>query len=306
MFPWFSTLIFSILFYTFYKRNTINPNLAITLMLLVIIVLYMVYRHAERKHNPHHVAKGKEISKHKRVIMATCLRDSEYSMESIELLYMKFSSIFKEVKLVVLENNSKDNTRAKLLELKKNKIPNMDVIGCGLNKDYCDLKLNNIRSGISSARIRRMAKIRNIILDYIKTIQKDYDFCFMFDGDIIIEEFENEGIYDTMYHFENDKTIDAIAANTYQDFGEVYKKFYDFYAFSSIGGTKISFWGYYFNRNNLIKVRSAFNGFVFYRLPFTDEIKYDENTNTCEHIGFHSQLNNMYVNQNFMIEIIGH
>jgi len=302
MIPYFSTLIFLILFYIFYKRNTISSNVAIILVLFVITLIYIVYMFANRKYNPHHIAKGKEFAKHKKVIMATCLRDAQCSMDSIELLYIKFCKIFKDVKVVVLENNSKDKTRTRLLELKRDRISNMDVIGCGLNKDYCDLKLNNVRSGISSARTRRMAKIRNIILEHVKTIQKDYDFCFMFD-DVEIDEFENDGIYDTMYHFENDKTIDAIASNAYLINHDVYNKMYDDFAFKPVKGNRLLSWLYHFNNNGLIKVKSAYNGFVFYRLPFTEEIKYDENTNTCEHIDFNEQLNNVYLNQNFMIQI---
>jgi len=302
MVPYFSILIFLILFYVFYKRNAMSSNMAIMLILLVISLIYIVYMFANRKYNPHHIAKGKEFAKNKKVIMATCLRDAQCSIDSIELLYIKFCNIFKEVKVVVLENNSKDKTRARLLELKKNKIPNMDLIGCGIDQDSCTLKLNSVRKGWSPDRTRRMAKIRNILLDHIKSIQKDYDFCFMFD-DVEIEEFENEGIYDTMYHFENDKTIDAIASNTYLMNHDAYNKIYDPFAFKPIKGNRLSCWFFHFNKNGLIKVKSAYNGFMFYRLPFSDEIKYDENTNTCEHIDFNEQLNNVYLNQNFVVEI---
>jgi hypothetical protein len=262
--------------------------------------------HGRIKYNPNHVKEGKEYAKNTSIIMATCLRDAEQSIESIELLYNKFNNIFKQVKLIILENNSTDQTRKKLLEIKKNKIPSMDIIGCGIDQDSCSLKLNNVRTGWSSARTRRMAKIRNILLNHIKLTQKDYDFCLMFDGDLKIEEFENEGRYDTMYHFKNDKSIDAIASNTYQDHGEVYNRIYDPYAFKPIKGTRLNSLLYYFKEKGLIKVKSAFNGFVFYRLPFSEEIQYNENTDTCEHIEFNEQLQNMYINKNFVIEITGH
>jgi hypothetical protein len=270
------------------------------------MLLYLTFsQQSKKKINQHHISKGKEVAKNKKIILATCIRNAHDSIDNIECFYEKFKYIFKEVKLVVLENDSTDNTRQSLLKLKKEKINDMDIVGCGLDQDECLLKLNNIRTGISNKRTRRMAKIRNILISHIKSIQKDYDYCVMFDGDLEINEFENDGIFDTMYYFDKDKTIDAIAANTYQDHGEVYNRFYDTYAFKPTKGTRLSSLVYYF-KDGIVKVKSAFNGLVIYRLPFTENIKYDENTNTCEHIYFNEQLDNVYINTNLVIKITDH
>ena len=302
----FSTIIFLSLFFLLIKRRAINPIYTIISVLSILIVLYLVYsQDTKKKHNEYRVNKGREVAKDTRIIIATCLRNAEKAISNVACLYNKFNCIFKDVKLVVLENDSNDKTRKELLDLKKKSIPDMDIVGCGLDQDTCALKLNNIRTGWDKQRTRRMAKIRNIMLAHIKSIQKDYDYCLFFDGDLDIDEFEDEGIFDTMYYFDKDKTIDAIAANTYRDFGEVYNTIYDPFALKPVKGNRLSSLGYYF-KNGLIKVKSAFNGFVFYRLPFSDEIKYNEDTTTCEHIEFNEQLKNMYINMNFVIEILAH
>ena len=301
-----SAIIFPTLFYLLIKRRIINPKYSILLVILFLLILYILYsRDSKKKHNEYRVKKGKEVAKESRLIIATCLRNAEDSMSNIVCIYNKFNCIFKEVKLVVLENDSNDKTRKELLDLKNKSIPDMDIVGCGIDQDECKLKVNNIRTGRGKERTRRMAKIRNIMLAHIKTIQKDYDYCLFFDGDLKLEEFENEGIFDTMYYFDKDKTIDAIAANAYKDHGEVYNRMYDFFAFKPSKGNRLSAFSYYF-KDGLIKVKSAFNGFVFYRLPFSDEIKYNEDTTTCEHIEFNEQLKNMYINMNFVIEILAH
>jgi hypothetical protein len=81
---------------------------------------------------------------------------------------------------------------------------------------------------------------------------------------------------------------------------------YDYYAFKPEKGTRLSSFMYYYFKNGIVKVKSAFNGLVIYRLPFSENIKYDENTNTCEHIDFNEQLENVYINTNFVIEIKEH
>ena len=307
MIPLFSTLLFIIPIYLFSKRFKINPKNSLFVTIVIIILLYLTFSQEskKKKKNLHHIYKGKEVAKNSSIILATCVRNASDSIYNIECFYDKFNAIFKKVKLVVLENDSTDKTREALLKMKQEKINDMDIVGCGLDQDQCLMKLNNIRSGVSSQRTRRMAKIRNILLSHIKAIQKDYQYCVMFDGDIEINEFENDGIFDTMYYLDHDKKIDAIAANTYQDHGEMYNRIYDSYAFKPVKGARLSYLVYYF-KDGIVKVKSAFYGLVIYRLPFADNIKYDENTETCEHIGFHEQLDNMYINTNFVIEISAH
>jgi hypothetical protein len=55
----------------------------------------------------------------------------------------------------------------------------------------------------------------------------------------------------------------------------------------------------------LVKVKSAFNGLVIYKLPFPDKLKYFEKTLTCEHISFHKHMN-IYLNRDFLVHIDSH
>jgi len=276
-------------------------------LIAILLLIYLVFfkNTTKKKYDDRIIKKGKEVANHTKLIIATCVRNAEKAIENIVCLYNKFNCIFQEVKFVTLENDSTDKTRKQLLELKNKSIPDMDIVGCGLDQDICLMKLNNVREGASKERVRRMAKIRNILLNNIKNIQKDYDYCLLFDGDLEVEEMDENGIFDTMYHLDKDKSIDAIVAYTYIDYGDVFTRSYDPFAYKTIKGPRIFYLSDYF-KDGLIKVKSAFNGFVFYRLPFSDEIKYNEDTNTCEHIEFNEQLKNMYINTNFMIEISKH
>ena len=198
-----------------------------------------------------------------------------------------------------MENDSKDKTREKLLKLKSKGL-DLDVVGCGLNSKVCEMKLNNIRNGISSTRCRRMAKIRNILLDHIKSIQGNYDFCVIFDGDLRLK-ISTEGMLESLCYIKMRKNVDAIAAYTMTKSSGMIGSFYDEFAYKPINthmpGHLMQLCSFFMN--GLVKVKSCFNGLTIYKLPFADHIKYYENTNICEHISFHRKMNT-YLNTNFV------
>jgi hypothetical protein len=274
------------------------------LLIWVILVILLLIITKSRTPITYRVKKGKEISKNSNVILATCVRDAGEKIKNIEFAYNYFSKFFKKVKLIVMENDSKDKTREKLLNL-KNKGLDLDVVGCGLNANVCEMNLNNVRYGMSSARTRRMAKIRNILVDHIKTIQGNYDFCIMFDGDLKLD-ISTDGMLESIYHIKTRKDVDAICAYTMTYLSKLLGRFYDTFSYEPlkinpiipvIVTTVFSFF-----LNGIVKVRSCFNGLTIYKLPFADHMKYYESTSLCEHISFHRKMN-IYMNTNFICNI---
>jgi hypothetical protein len=204
-----------------------------------------------------------------------------------------------------MENDSKDNTRKKLFEL-KNKGVDINIVGCGLDAPVCDLQTENIRKGCGKKRIRRMSMIRNILLEHIKKIQSSYDYCIIMDGDIK-GRIETKGFLESIYYLKNRQDIDAIACYGIQETSPdvIIGQMYDSYAYEPEHGNQwLSQLSSHFMKG-LIKVKSAFNGLVIYKLPFPDKLKYFEKTLTCEHISFHKNMN-IYLNRDFIFTIQSH
>lgn len=277
-----------------------------TIIVLILIIFYLLLGLLKTtKTNLKYASLGKEHTSKSRAIVATCVRDCEDRINFLKRNYQYFKRHFGHVKLLVIENNSSDNTRKKLLELRKN--IDLDILGCGVNMPFCELKVNNIRSGIKPNRVRRMSFIRNILLEHIKQIQHDYDYCIIIDGDIKCKIHDN-GFFESMYYLQKHKDIDAIACFGIEQ-NCIFRNFYDGYAYdksnkSTYLDNMISQYTSYYMKN-LVKVKSAFNGITIYKLPFNDKIRYSEKTLTCEHISFNKKLN-IFMNRNFLVDIIDH
>jgi len=274
------------------------------LILLIAFIILLLIITKSRKPPKNHVSVGKEIAKNSRLILATCTRDGEKKIKNIVNTYRYFSKFFKKVKLIVMENDSKDKTREKLFKLKDRGI-DVDVVGCGVNSSVCEMKLNNIRFGFSSNRVRRMAKIRNVLLDHIKTIQENYDFCTLFDGDLNMD-ISTEGMLESLYYIRKKKNVDAVCSYTTTYFSKILGRFYDSFSYEPIKlGSFVPVIVtllFSFFMNGLVRVKSCFNGLTIYKLPFAEHMKYFENTNLCEHKSFHRKMN-IYINTNFICNI---
>lgn len=271
--------------------------MVILLLLILIIIIYFII--IKRPSSDKKLtAIGKRAVKHKNLILCTCVRDAEDNINNIKKVYRYFARFFNKVKLLVMENDSKDKTREKLLDLKS--YIDIDVIGCGLNSNVCNMNLNNDRTSRNYKRFRRMAIIRNELISYVKKIQGDYNYCIIFDGDTNINV-DTNGLLESMYHLEYNKNIDAISC-----YGLGYaslcvlNKMYDGIAYKPVYNNDLINLLTTFRLRNLTKVKSSFNGLCIYKLPFTDKMKYDIKTKECEHISFNKNFN-MYLNPKFVV-----
>jgi hypothetical protein len=246
-----------------------------------------------------------------RLVICALLRDSESSLHLIQRQAEAVGKLFANYTILVVENDSHDNTRMKLLEwAKRNR--KIRVLGCnGVNLSRCSLNMDpTLIHDRASGRIDKMVKLRNMYLDHIRSDPKlaSAQMALIWDMDIQ-GSFYLDGLGLSGYYFKNgisNEQIDAMCANGVANVGDSIEtgKYYDPYAHEDIGQTRT------FTTVDDINppacslppmhVRSCFNGFTFYRLSALLSKHYKlEKSGTkeaiCEHVGIHRSMN-IYLN----------
>jgi hypothetical protein len=86
---------------------------------------------------------GKNLIKKSTVVFAGLIRNKEHQLEFIISQIQRFASEFLDYSILIVENDSKDNTRKLLLEWAKenNKVK---ILGCGVNSNICIMNLSGI------------------------------------------------------------------------------------------------------------------------------------------------------------------
>lgn len=246
-----------------------------------------------------------EKMKQKRVVICGCgMNVAKYISANIELMY-KMGIQFGDFSIIIFENNSQDNTREILLQLKKE-----------LNyKNKLHLLLGeNIEM---KYRPERIAYCRNKILDYVKQNFAIFDYMIVMDMD------------DMLYKKSPDKFLFECFANDNlkwnAQFANYMPKYYDIWAYREKGILETDCWlNYVVGRfrglshewceNNYvanyskyihpqlppIMVQSAFGGLGIYNLQHVikSNSKYigiNENNQICEHVLFNKSL---FANEN--------
>jgi len=246
-----------------------------------------------------------------RLIICALLRDSESTIHLVRRQSEAVGKLFADYTILVVENDSHDNTRLKLLEWAKQN-QKVQVLGCeGVNLSSCSLRMDpTLIHDRASGRIDKMVKLRNVYLDYIRSNPKlsSAQIALIWDMDIQ-GSFYLDGLGLTGYYFKkgiDNKQIDAMCANGVADVGDRIEtgKYYDPYAHEDIGQTRT-----FTTVDDIdppacslspMHVRSCFNGFTFYRLPSILARRYSleksgEKEAICEHVGVHRGMN-IYLN----------
>ena len=260
---------------------------------------------------------GKEYFKDKKVIIAGLIRDSEHTLSHVKSNIQKIVKNFHDYRVLIVENDSNDNTRKLLLQMARED-PKIIILGCGINVDKCSIKdSSNTDKGIGANRIKKMTKLRNIYLDYINNNEdlQTYDFLICMDMDIIGTIY-TLGLLHSGYLFKNNNNIDALGANgiILENYGILLAKFYyDSYAIEMINGEykflNSKIFPYPKCSNGLIKVKSCFGGLMIYRLKSLKNKRYRFKMKTryqaiCEHTTLNEQLDNIYINPYMIFTIL--
>lgn len=260
------------------------------------------------------VSKGFEHMKNSRAVICALVRDVEPQLDDIIFKVEALISHFGDSKILIVENDSKDKTRDKLLEW-RSKNPNVIILGCGTNMPKCSLNLPKTDHSADQARIRKMAYLRNIYLDYIKKYLSGYTYMIVIDLDII-GSFYLDGIANSFYYLSQHKKIEGLCANGIDLLTSCY---YDSFPYIEKGNSieyktdleKALHDKYVFQNIDLSKgqkpynVASCFGGLAIYKIGALSNSKYDyaKKGYACEHSYLNKDIN-MYVNPSMIYSVI--
>ena len=242
--------------------------------------------------------------KHSKIVICGLLRDSEPIIEHIKEKIKGITHLFKDYHILIVENDSIDKTRHKLLEWRAGIKNKLDVLGCKINAPYCHMNFpKTIGHYAGLKRIQKMAYLRNIYLNHIKKNYSTWDYMMVIDLDLISTLYV-DGIANTFGYFKQDNTISGICGNELFNY-MIKTVYYDQYAHEELDQTKGTM--YIQNKysklkigDQLEKITSGFSGCTIYRISMmlnTNYGTYKENgSSLCEHIYLNRQLKNFYLN----------
>lgn len=245
--------------------------------------------------------KKTEQANNKKAVICGCARDiAEYLPKSIEKI-VEIGGYFSEYKIVIYENDSKDNT-LEILKSYKEKLPIHIITETGIDTKY-------------KVRAHRIGYCRNKIIEYINSSLLDTfkpDYYINIDLDNICIDLDTSSIPELL---EDNSWWDAVFANTNHKPGE----YYDFWALRTEKNQE-NFWSRYYKREYKLsnffnkvahikyfpksegpyKVLSAFSGFGIYKIDKIKDCKYDgrwknkkglrDIPQDCEHVAFHRDM----------------
>ena len=296
--------------------------IVILIFLFVFLVMYFYWNEPYPITSVELEEGRKEIS-NSRVVFAGLIRDNEEYVCKTRKFLEGLGKSFQDYRILIVENDSKDNTRKRLLRWQKQN-PKVTILGCGVNARECRMNLEATKSKThGSNRISKMAQLRNIYVDYVNEHFRDWDYLVVNDLDLVAD-LSNTGWVSTFGYLNKDPSLSAVSAYGYYDLW--FKKvFYDDFAFVPIGspieipnkkdisfkiGEKIEMESYLLEtKKELAPVRSAFSGLTVYRIShISKDARYDycrkENMKACEHSYFNQHLEKIVVHPGLKYRII--
>lgn len=275
------------------------------------------------------LAKGiREASKTK-VLIVGMVRDVAKSIPAIREKVERIGKHFLDYKVLIVENDSIDGTRNLLFQWKKTN-PRVTILGCGVDYHPTSvtdalrsdslrpdaLRSDSLRSSCSlpktpktighsatRPRIEKMAMLRNIYLDYIRTLPEgEYPYSLIWDLDSLSVLYE-DGVLHTIGTMAKDPTIGVSCANGIYNWG-FFTYYYDTYAHLEKGeiydpDDKMAhnlrhgaLESRYYRGEDPAEVDSCFSGFTIYRTDVLTKSKYDlpEGKLVCEHVALHQRM----------------
>lgn len=303
--------------------------------------LDMVMRHYYRNKEPsfirsdvkryvEQVKKGRRWLSNKTLVITGLIRDCQDNVNQLESFFETISAVCKKAIFLIVENDSKDDTRKRLLEW-SDRNANVVVLcdSQSINEREChtdDTPYDASDKTPSFHRIEKMAQLRNVYLSFIQQMRDMPDYVLVMDLDLKGELFL-DGVFHSVFCMEKRKTIDAIACNGLMiascSLSPTSLTYYDSFAYVQPG--EEGEWNTLFDKRShdddvirytsirylegsrdLDRVTSAFGGACLYRTSslrgakyMSSKIKY-----VCEHTLLHKNFREMYVNPRmiFIIE----
>jgi hypothetical protein len=264
----------------------------------------------------------------KNVVIAALARDCELALKDNIPLINELRNKFLWSHVVVVENDSKDNTKEILFDWeKKNKDVKIISQDFG-SKTIPDVTIEITSPTTSLYRIEKMSFYRNIYLDYIATLSQEIDYVIMIDIDV--KNFSVNGIVNSINTvndnwggiFANGITKNrflGFESKIYYDIFAVYE--YPFRELFSYTSQSLEKTFRTINKNikkqKFYNVISAFGGIGIYKYSAIKSLRYkavknafNENEGICEHIPFNmsiveAQYKN-YISRELLLEYGSH
>ena len=277
-------------------------------LVLLCVVLLITCSRAIRKQNKHYppqtIIHGKEVAEASSIVicgLARNLKPSQLVAKKKEL--EQIGNLFGDYKIVIVENNSVDDTRTRLLrwQIENHRVviltPENDK---GIVHDRTNLKTWNHENSMPRGwfeRIHRMAHLRETYLEYVKLNCSKSTFMLVVDMDIVGET-NTDGLMLTLLDddwsavFVNGRVVSSLLS-----FPFVLNP-YDNIAFIPLTGPikdrdlrQKALNKSVHTPENYTDVESAFNGYAIYKIDDLSNSSYISNErDICEHITLHSTL----------------
>jgi hypothetical protein len=261
----------------------------------------------------------REMSK-SRVVICGLLRDKAGRIPAIRERVDAITGYFKDYRVLIVENDSTDDTRKKLLEW-ASEDQKVLILGCGVNMAECSLKLPKTEGhSVTWERITKMAHLRNTYLQYIYEYYYNWDYMIVWDMDILGSIYV-DGIASSFGYFGSKKfKADAMCSNGIYRWGFV-PLYYDTYAHRDMGDKFHSskklihdinkgLTTRYMRGESPVQVRSCFGGFTIYRISsiIKNHAIYgtskDGNNVDCEHVVLNKKLKYVFMNPSMLYVVL--
>ena len=274
-----------------------------------------------------YISKGTKEMKNSTIVISTLIRDVAENIQYIKKRTERLGEEFLDYRILIVENDSSDGTRVLLKEWVKEN-PKVILLGCGVNslEDECHISQARSKtegSSIIRGRIEKMVYLRNIYLNYIKRNLQYFDYCAIWDLDIIGSVYI-DGVANTIGHFISPESqaynADGICAYGIRRILH-FNFYYDTYAHIDKGDSyhidlhfihhlKKTFSKQYNRGEPPILVESCFSGFTIYQISslLKYDAKYDMSSDDnleCEHFRFNKKFKKIYLNPS-MIHLVLH
>jgi hypothetical protein len=269
--------------------------------------------------------RGKYHAKNSRVVICGLIRDGANKLLQNIPRIEKIAGMFSDYRILVVENDSVDSTRRVLLNWVAHN-PRVTALGCGVNATLCKIGTPpTIDHEVTSRRIHKMAMLRNVYIDYIKTHFPTFDYMLVYDFDLVGQIYK-DGLRDSFNILSTRPDVQGLTAN-----GVMHSRYYD--PFAIFGWDSPSCFNnptdkklderrllelvspgrgeFRFDPNNgLVPVKSAFAGLAIYRLPriLATDASYSLRCLkiTCEHTAFSEMLGGIFINPKMVLMVYEH
>lgn len=131
---------------------------------------------------------GKEIAKGKKIVFCGLARNCVNKIENNIHQLHELGKNFADYRIIILENNSDDGTKEKLLNCK-------DIILIGEDDE------ENFSQGFDESRIERLSRYRTEVQKYVKRLYSDYDYVLILDFDV--QAWSVDGVLTSLSWYDN-------------------------------------------------------------------------------------------------------